>query len=293
MKGWGLISIRIPKEYSEIVSNFLMEQGASGIEEVEENKDLTLIKAYFPGGGTNKRVVKPFKKYLKSLKGIIPQFPSIEIKTHFLKEQNWAESWKKFFRPIRMGSKLVILPPWARLRLKKGETSILITPGMGFGTGTHSTTKLCIKALMKRLKKKGVSVLDVGTGSGILSIVAARLGAGEVWGIDIDEEALKLARENVDLNHLSRVIHLRKGGIGRIRKEFDLVVANLDLKTLWRIRNPLGNRLKPEGILILSGILKEDEKVLRGHYSKLEYLLHLETQREQEWVCLTFQKYRI
>lgn len=290
MKGWNVISLRIPKEYLEIVSNVLMEQGASGIEEIEENKNLNLLRAYFPDEGGIERVVKALKKYLKSLKGIFPQFPSIDIQTQFLKEQDWSEEWKRYFKPIRVGSKLLILPPWIKIRPKRGEIPILITPGMGFGTGTHSTTKLCIKALMKRLKEKGGSVLDVGTGSGILSIVAARLGAGEVWGIDIDEEALELARKNVEQNHLAEVIHIRKGSIGRIRKEFDLIVANIDLKTLWRLRNPIERRLKPGGFLILSGILQEDEQKLCDHYLKSGALNYIETRKDKEWVCLTFQR---
>lgn len=267
-----------------------MEQGASGIEEIEDDKNLNLLRAYFPDEGGIKRVVKALKTYLRSLKGIFPRFPSIEIQTQFLKEQDWSEGWKKYFKPIRVGSKLIILPPWIKIRLKRGEIPILITPGMGFGTGTHSTTKLCIKALMKWLNKKGRSVLDVGTGSGILSIVAARLGAGEVWGIDIDEEALKLARKNVEQNHLAGIIHIRKGSVGRIREAFDLIVANIDLKTLWRLRNPIVKRLKPEGILILSGVLQEDEGKLCDHYLKSRSLNYLETRRDKGWVCLTFQK---
>lgn len=267
-----------------------MEQGSSGIEEIEDDKDFSLLRAYFPDEARINGVIRAINKYLKSLKGIFPQFPSIESRIQFLKEQDWSEGWKKNFKPIRVSSKLIILPPWIKIRLKKGEIPVVITPGMGFGTGTHSTTKLCIKALMKRVKEKGGSVLDVGTGSGILSIVAARMGAGEVWGIDIDEKALELARENVEQNHLTQVIHLRKGGIGRIKREFDLIVANIDLKTLWRLQNPIGNRLKSEGILILSGILQEDEQKLCDHYLKSRSLHYLETSKDKGWVCLTFQK---
>jgi len=290
MRGWMEVSLRIPKEYLEIVSNALIEQGASGIEEVEEEEEnLSLLKAYFPVNEKNRRVGETLQKYFKSLKTVLPRFPSLEIKTNFIEEEDWSEGWKKYFKPIRVGSKLVVFPPWTRVRLGKGEIPILITPGMGFGTGTHSTTQLCMKALMKRLKR-GVSVLDVGTGSGILSIVSARLGAKEVWGMDIDEEALELARENVKQNDVSKIVHIRKGGIGRIRKEFDLVVANIDFKTLWRIRNPLVNRLKPKGILILSGVLRGEEKKLRDHYLKISSLDYLEGKRDKEWVCLTFEK---
>ena len=99
-----------------------------------------------------------------------------------------------------MTSRLVVKPPWSKIRLKKNQIPIDIYPGMAFGTGTHATTKLCMRALERSLRRKGLSVLDVGTGSGILSIAAAQLGAGEVWGLDIDGEAVENARENVERN---------------------------------------------------------------------------------------------
>ena len=111
-----------------------------------------------------------------------------------------------------------MFPPWERAVLKRGQIPIEITPGMAFGTGTHATTQLCIQVLENRMKRKGLSVLDVGTGSGILAIVAAKLGAQEVWAIDIDEVAIEGARENTEKNGVKGIVRIRKGGIGRIQE---------------------------------------------------------------------------
>jgi ribosomal protein L11 methyltransferase len=161
---------------------------------------------------------------------------------------------------------------------------------MAFGTGTHPTTILCIQALEERLKKTGLSVLDVGTGSGILSVIAAKLGAKEVWGIDIDGVALENARENVEKNHVSDVVKIRKGSIGGLQKKFDVIVVNIDLKSLRRMRRPLLKHLKNQGFLILSGILEKEEERLREHYLKTGLLQWVKVAQEGEWACFIFKK---
>jgi ribosomal protein L11 methyltransferase len=161
---------------------------------------------------------------------------------------------------------------------------------MAFGTGTHASTRLCIQALEERIKGKGLSVLDVGTGSGILAIVAARLKAKEVWGIDTDGVAVENARENVGLNHVSDSVKIKKGSIGHLPKKFDVVIANIDLKSLKRMRKPLLNHLKSHGILILSGLLKGEKDRLCEHYLRTGLLRWIKDAQEGEWVCLTFKK---
>ena len=290
MKRWLALSLLIPKESAEPISNFLMEQGATGIEEIKEDFKWERLKAYFLQDGREQKTVRSLRRYLKSLQEINPKLPYIEIETASMPEQDWGENWKRFFKPLRVGSRFVVKPPWARIRLKRGEIPIEMTPGMAFGTGTHATTKLCMESLEKRLKKKGLSVLDVGTGSGILSIAAGRLGAAEVWGIDIDQLAVEIARENVSQNQVSDTVRIKKGRIGGIRKRFDLVVANLDFRSLKKIRMVLIHHLKRQGVLILSGVLETEEERLRQHYIETKLLQWVETDLEGEWVCLTFRK---
>lgn len=290
MKRWLALSLLISKELAEPISSFLMEKGATGIEEVEEDFKRERLKTYFLQDGGEQKAVRSLQRYLKSLQEINPKLPHIEIEAASIPEQDWGENWKRFFKPLRVGSRFVVKPPWARIRLKRGEIPIEITPGMAFGTGTHATTKLCMESLEKRLKKRGLSVLDVGTGSGILSIAAAQLGAEEVFGIDIDQLAVEIARENVSQNQVSDTVRIKKGRIGDIRKRFDLVVANLDFRSLKKMRIALIRHIKRHGFLILSGVLETEEERLRQGYTRTGDLQWIEAIQEGEWVCLIFRK---
>jgi ribosomal protein L11 methyltransferase len=290
MKRWLVIELFVPKEFGEAVSNFLIEQGATGLEELQGDLNGEKLRTYFPQDGKEKRVLHVLRRYLKSLKKISPEIPNTQIKTTSIPEQNWGENWKRFFKPVQVTPKFVVKPPWSKIRLKRRQISIDITPGMAFGTGTHATTILCIRALEERLKKKGLSVLDVGTGSGILSIIAAKLGAKEVWGIDIDGVAVENARENVEKNHVSDIVKIRKGSIGDLQKKFSIVVANIDLKSLRRMKKPLLRHLKNKGFLILSGILEGEKEKLHEYYLETGLLRWIKETQEGEWACLTFKK---
>ena len=292
MKRWIVVELSIPKEFAEAASNFLIEQGAAGIEELEGGLDRESLRTYFPRDGKGKRVLRALNRYLKSLEKIVPEAPHAQIKTASLPDQDWVGNWKRFFKPVQVTSKFVVKPPWSKIRSKRSQISIDITPGMAFGTGTHATTILCVQALEERLKRKRLSVLDVGTGSGILSIIAAKLGTQEVWGIDIDGVALENARENVKKNCVSDVVTLRKGSIGNVQKRFDIIIANIDLKSLRKMRKPLLNHLKDRGFLILSGILEKEKERIREYYLKTELLRWIKTAQEGEWVCFTFKRKR-
>lgn len=290
MKRWLVIELFIAKGFGEAVSNFLIEQGAKGIEELDGDLKWERLRTYFRQDGKEKRVLHALHRYLKSLKKISPEIPRAQIKTASLPEQDWGENWKRFFKPVQVTSRFVVKPPWSKIRLKRGQIPIDITPGMAFGTGTHATTILCIQALEERLQKRGLSVLDVGTGSGILSIIAAKLGAREVWGVDIDGVAVENARENVEKNHVSDIVKIRKGSIGNLQKKFDVVVANIDLKSLRRVRRPLLSHLKNQGFLILSGILEEEKERIRIHYLEIGLHQWIKAAQKGEWTCLTFKK---
>jgi ribosomal protein L11 methyltransferase len=290
MEHWLGVILLIPEGVEEAVSNFLFEQGATGMEEVDEALGWKRLKAYFPQDGKEKKVLRGLGRYLKSLQSIFPEMSGTRIETISIPNQDWSQNWKRFFKPVQVTPKFVVKPPWSKIRLKKNKIAIDIYPGMAFGTGTHATTKLCMRALERSFRKRGISVLDVGTGSGILSIAAAQLGAGEVWGLDIDGEAVSNARENVKRNLVSDIVKIRKGRVGKIQKRFDLVVANIDYKSLRRMRWPLIHHLKSKGILILSGILKEMEEKVRQYYMDTGLLKSIRTDQEREWVCLNFKK---
>ena len=290
VRRWLAVELYIAKEFGEGVSNFLTEHGATGIEELEGDLQHVKLRTYFLEGGRERKILQSLHRYLKSIEKIAPEHPPARMKTASIPEQDWGENWKRFFKPIPVTPKFVVKPPWSKIRSKGEQIPIEINPGMAFGTGTHATTILSIRALEERIKKKNLSVLDVGTGSGILSIIAAKLGAKEVWGIDIDRVAVENARENVEKNHVSDVVSIGKGSIGGLHKRFDIIVANIDLKSLRRMRRPLLNHLKDKGLLILSGILTEEKERIRLHYLETGHLRWIKSTQEKEWACLIFKK---
>jgi ribosomal protein L11 methyltransferase len=290
MKRWLTLTLTLPDAFAEAISNFVMEQGATGIEELDGDSGRVRLRAYFGEGGSKESILRALRRYLKSLEAIDPEISRVSIETLSIADQDWGENWKRFFKPVEVGSRFVIKPPWSSVRMKRRQISIDIAPGMAFGTGTHASTKLCIRALEKRIKGKNISVLDVGTGSGILAIASAKLGAVEVWGVDVDGVALKDARENVKRNDVSKVIRIRKGSIGHIQKRFDVVVANIDKRSLRRMRGSLPRHVKGAGFLILSGILEEEGDGIRRHYMETGQFQWARMEREEGWVGLTFKK---
>ncbi len=289
-KRWLTITLLIPQAWEEAVSNFLIERGATGIEEVGEEPEWKRLRTYFPQDGEERGIPRLLRRYLKSLQKIAPEAADAKVEVTSIPEQDWGKNWKRFFKPVQVTSKLVVKPPWSKIRLRRNQIPISIHPGMAFGTGTHATTKLCLRALERELQGKGLTVLDVGTGSGILSIAAAQLGAAEVWGIDTDGVAVEDARENVKRNGVPHVVKIRKGRIGDIQKRFDLIVANIDLKNLRRMRWPLAHHLKRRGLLILSGLLEGDGERVCHHYLGTERFQWARITQEEEWVSIVLKK---
>ena len=187
-------------------------------------------------------------------------FPGVIIKTSCGDDSEWKDKWKEFFKPAKVTEKLVVKPTWETYEPKRGEAVIEIDPGMAFGTGTHETTSLCLK-LMEAYMKPGDKVLDVGCGSGILSIGASLLGAGEVLAVDIDPEAVKVSEENVKLNNCGDKVKVRCGNLVEgLDFEADIIVANLMADLVISLSSHAACHLSPGGIYISSGILIEKEK---------------------------------
>jgi len=290
MNRWLEIDLWVSAGFEEAVSNFVMEQGATGVEEIDEEQGRKGLKTYFPRKGRDQRVLNALQRYLKSVQRLYPGQFDYRIENLTLPDKDWGESWKKFFKPVKVTSRIVVKPPWRSFRLKRGQIPIEITPGLAFGTGTHATTQLCIRTLAKRLRVKGLSVLDVGTGSGILAIIAAKLEASEVWGVDTDDLSVEIAGKNVEINKVSHIVRIRLGTVGDVRRTFDVVVANIDLRVLKRMRWPLLRHVKPGGYLVLSGLLAEEGKALRKWYLDAGQFHFKEIKEQGEWACLTLRK---
>lgn len=174
-------------------------------------------------------------------------------------EQDWETSWKKYYKTLAIGERLIIKPSWQDYTATPEQVVIEIDPGMAFGTGQHATTRVCLVALERHLRP-GMAVLDLGTGSGILAIAAAKLGASRVLALDINPAAVAVARSNAEANGVSDLMTVALGTLPTDktrRRNFDLVVANITAKVIDELAEPLVRSLKPQGIIIAGGIIEE------------------------------------
>lgn len=201
-------------------------------------------------------------------------------------EEDWAESWKAFFAPLRIGRRLVVKPSWRGAETRPGDLVIELDPGMAFGTGTHPTTRLTLE-LIERHLRPGASFLDVGTGSGILLIAAAKLGAGRLAGCDRDVNAVRVARDNLARNGIDpRRVALVQADLARgFRGRFDLVAANIVEPVVIALLDELPRLLAPGGFLIASGILAGSRDALSGRLREAG-LERIEIRQEEGWIAL-------
>jgi len=288
---WEEMRVTIPKEAREAVANFLMERGSSGIilEDAEEKEGFEIVNAYFPPA----HVIgsQTVSRYLDAIREFFPGISPTDIQIRRIPDKDWMIGWRAFFKPSRAGNRIVVKPPWINLR-RRAMIVIDIEPGMAFGTGTHPTTRLCLRALEKAFAGAfhfPRKVLDVGTGSGILSIAAVKLGARHVVGIDIDQRAIDNARRNIRLNGLRGRIRMRNAAISQIREQFDVVVANIDAKAIEEMRHHLAGRVAPEGVLILSGLLGGEVDLVRRLFLRWHFA-PVEVSMEEDWGCVLLKR---
>jgi ribosomal protein L11 methyltransferase len=212
-----------------------------------------LVCGYLPAGQDSERIRRSLRLAMRAAP---LERPPRWRRVRRLREEFWRDSWKKHFGVQRHGRALVVKPSWTRYRLKGGDVVIEIDPGMAFGTGQHPTTAMCLRALEEQLLK-GADVLDLGCGSGILAIAAAKLGARKVLALDLDPNAVRAARENAVANGVADVVGVREGTLDVEVGPFDVIVANISGLTLERLAADLARSLGPGGSLITSGFLDD------------------------------------
>ena len=289
---------------SDMISNIFYDIGLQGVvmedPEVEVTEgwvDETLhmpvqyaVIGYFPKDERAVNKCNLLEEKLSQLKlemGIISQVVYRQIDS-----EDWTETWKAFFEPLKISDQIIIKPTWREYHSAPGEIVIELDPGMAFGTGSHPTTRLCIH-MIERYLNRGESFLDVGTGSGILLITAAKLGAKKGLGIDMDKEAVKLSRKNLVLNKIeTSVFRIRTGTrILSIKDRYDMVVANILPGVILSLLDDMDHVLTPDGIFICSGFLEEHVDQIREKLMRLSYAV-LEERVKETWVAIAGTKRR-
>jgi len=243
---WLELSVEAPPAAEEAVADVLRRHVRGGVS-IEAADASVVVKGYLPADGDLPRRRRALRRQLAAL-----ALPSA-VRSRWLSEEDWAHVWKEFFPVLRVSPRLVVCPTWRSYRPRKGEAVIRLDPGMAFGTGQHPTTLMCLRAL-EEILRPAMNVLDLGTGSGILALAAAHLGATSVLALDIDPQAAAAARENVRLNGLEAVVRVEEAGLDEASSAaFDLAMANISAAAIVEMASALAQVLRPGGALIVAG----------------------------------------
>ena len=312
---WIELTVHTTTQGAEVVSEALMLSGATGTM-VEDRADIpdpdkpngyweiidpklidslpedVQVHAWFEPDATFQERLQALRSQLDMNRRLAPEVDlgTLAIDTVNVKDEDWSEVWKQFYKPFRAGRSLVVKPTWEPYNPQPGDRVIEIDPGMAFGSGTHETTGMCLE-LLEEAVHGGERVIDVGTGSGILAIGAALLGAKDVLAIDIDPTAVKVARENVAHNHLEQTVTTLEGNLlEKVDAQCEVCVANIIADVICMFAAPLNDHIVPGGLFICSGIIKEREQDVTGALLAAGYAI-LEIRRKGEWVAMISRRH--
>jgi ribosomal protein L11 methyltransferase len=284
--GWLEISIDVDPVAHEALGAFLIDMGCEGV--VSEDFEDYTLRSYLLFQKAIEDIRIKIDLFLQDLGDIFPEAKSSEVKIRIIKDQDWTVVWRRFFHAEQVTENLMVIPDWEPIPSSLKCHFIKIDPGPAFGTGQHPTTRMCLLSMERIRFKDPWTMLDIGTGSGILAIYGVKLGAGRVAAVDIDPEAIRWAKRNIELNSLPLKIDLSSKPIDDCEERFSLVTANLILGTIFDLSPCFPRVLFPDGQLILSGIL-------RGQVKDVDARLHenglyiKDVSFREEWACLTVQ----
>ncbi|MDD2672133.1 MAG: 50S ribosomal protein L11 methyltransferase [Syntrophales bacterium] len=306
-EAWIEIAITSPPELIEGLANFITELGATGTFQEEDadqpgGAELSVfapplreeLKAYLPADSPWKEKLDRLKTYIENLVDLFPDLKQPDFTVKTLSDPDWGEQWKKYFKPLRIHKNIVIKPTWERYTATGRDIVIEIDPGMAFGTGQHSSTRMCLEALEEILLKdrtiRNWRVLDVGTGTGILSICCAKMGAAKITAVDIDPQAVEIARKNIAINQVGDRVEVVKSDISKYKAGgFDLIVANLNAEPLIKLRSHLISLMEKKGYLIISGIIEKSVDAIEKKFLKPPLSVQ-NVLRDKEWVCYVLRQ---
>jgi ribosomal protein L11 methyltransferase len=306
---WMELTIDTTTEGCDLVANVLYEAGVAGvvIEDPEDARDLmrqkgewdyieagalntkgdvVVVKGYLPADDSLDRRLDMVKMGLDGMTRGYVSLGTLQFSTDSVEDEEWAESWKKFYKPLRIGQNIVVKPPWEHYQPGERDIIVTIDPGVAFGTGTHESTALCMELMEKNISK-GDRVLDIGCGSGILAVTAALLGARTVEAYDNQQLAVDITQKNAGLNGVGHIVKAERGDLlERVKGRADLIVSNIVADVIIRMGPLVAGHLKPGAAFIVSGIIRDrKEEVCKALlYNGMEIM---EERRRNEWVALT------
>ncbi|WP_342505235.1 50S ribosomal protein L11 methyltransferase [Sporosarcina sp. FSL K6-2383] len=309
---WSEIAIHTTHEATEAVANILHEAGASGVviedsvepDRIHEDRfgeiyaldkndfpiDGVIVKAYLP---VNSFLIETMKDISQSIEGLAEFGLDVgknAIQTNEIDEEDWATAWKQYYHPVKISGRFTIVPTWEAYEpIESDELIIELDPGMAFGTGTHPTTVMCLQALEKYVKP-GQTVVDVGTGSGVLSIGAALLGASHIHALDLDDVAVVAAKENILLNKVDKKITVTHGNLlDSIKEPADIIIANILAEVILSFSQDAYAILPEEGLFIVSGIIGQKRDLVKDDLIQKGFDI-VESVLMEDWVAIVAQK---
>lgn len=312
MMKWSELCIHTTNEAVEPISNILHEAGASGVviedplELVRERENVfgeiyqldpndfpdegVIVKAYLPVNSFLGETVDGIKELINNLVEYDIDLGANKVTISEVNEEEWATAWKKYYHPVKISEQITIVPTWEEYTpVSSDEKIIELDPGMAFGTGTHPTTILCIQALEKRVKP-GMRIIDVGTGSGVLTIAAAKYGAEEILALDLDEVAVNSAKINCKLNKVHDKVTIKQNDLLKgVEAEADIIVANILAEVIVRFTDDVERLLKPGGLFISSGIIKQKRAEVEEAIVNSGLVID-EVVTMEDWVSITARK---
>ncbi len=282
---WQELSVTVPPEYVEPISYLFGKYGHGFSAEHQVDGSLKL-RTYLTAGSKRRRAhIEVGVNLVRSIE------PSAILQVQDLEDTQWEEAWKSHFTLLRLGKRLVVKPSWIEYEPAEGDLVIELDPGMAFGTGYHPTTRMCMEAL-EELVQPGMKLLDLGSGSGILTILALRLGAGSAVAVDIDPLAVRTARKNLKAAKLLPHVALVKGSVPHQaagEAEFDLAVANISARILTDRSSALSSVLKPGGRLVASGIIQSQSDEVTEAFLAAGLVLR-SSMTQDDWTALVLSK---
>jgi len=311
---WMKITVLTTTIASDLVSQMLIDAGSQGTI-IEDKNDVQMnqrpegqwdiideeiarrigddvkVTGFYPMDNRAPDTLSFVKDRARELPNLAPgiDLGKLEVTMTTIDDEDWAENWKSQYKPFRLGKHIVIRPGWEEYDAEPTDKVVTIDPGMAFGTGTHETTGMCV-SLVEEYVKPGMNVIDVGTGTGILAIAAAHMGAKHVLASDIDPMAVRVAAENIEINGFSGVIEAREGDLLEAADTTaDVVIANIIADVIIMISAPVRAFIREGGVFICSGIAREREDEVIEALKKAGYG-RLDKRNDGEWTAIACQR---